>query len=104
MYLGWHRTNMADGENEEGAGGRYRVESRAWHVAAVDSKVLSLRDNDDGSSTRRIIDPLIVENPRNPKASVKVTLHAQRRSRRGGQDPAGLFGDAAPVRAPDPPV
>lgn len=75
---------MADDEVEEGTEGRYRVESRSWHVAAVDPHVLSLREEDDGSSTRRIIDPMIIENPKNPKATVKITLHAQRRGRADG--------------------
>lgn len=75
---------MGEERVDERAEGRYRVESRSWHAAAVDPQVLSLREDDDGSSTRRIIDPMIVENPRNPRATVKITLHAQRRGRTDG--------------------
>lgn len=73
-----------DETEEHGAKGSYRVQSKSWHSAAVDRQVLSLRDDDDGGSTRRVIDPMIVENPNNPNATVKITLHAQRRGKADG--------------------
>ena len=70
---------------EDGAGGRYRVQSRSWHSAGVDRQVLTLRADDETSLTRRVIDPVIVENPNDARASVKIELRAQRRGKAEGE-------------------
>ncbi len=62
---------------------RYRVASTSRQSAAVEQQVLSLRREDDGSLTRRVIQPLIVENPNNPEASLKITFSHQRRRAAG---------------------
>lgn len=62
---------------------RYRVASTSRQSAAVEQQVLSLRRKDDGSLTRRIIEPLIVDNPNNPEASLKITFSHQRRRAAG---------------------
>lgn len=63
---------------------RYRVTSTSRQSAEVEPQVLSLRREDDGSLTRRIIQPLVVENPNNPEASLKITFCHQRRRTAGG--------------------
>jgi hypothetical protein len=68
----------------EESAGRYRVQSRSWHSAGVDRQVLTLRADDETSLTRRVIDPVIVENPNDARASVKIELRAQRRGRADG--------------------
>jgi hypothetical protein len=49
---------------------RYKVQSRSWHSAGVDRQVLTLRADDETNLTRRVIDPVIVENPNGARASV----------------------------------
>jgi hypothetical protein len=62
---------------------RYRVTSTSRQSAAVEQQVLSLRREVDGSLTRRVIEPLIVDNPNNPQASLKITFSHQRRRAAG---------------------
>jgi hypothetical protein len=70
--------------NEDESEDRYRVQSRSWHSAGVDRQVLTLRADDATNLTRRVIDPVIVENPNNASASVKIELRAQRRGKADG--------------------
>jgi hypothetical protein len=70
--------------NEDEPEHRYRVQSRSWHSAGVDRKVLTLRADDETNLTRRVIDPVIVENPNDASASVKIELRAQRRGKADG--------------------
>jgi hypothetical protein len=70
--------------NEEESEDRYRVQSRSWHSAGVDRQVLTLRADDETNLTRRVIDPVIVENPNDAMASVKIDLRAQRRGKADG--------------------
>jgi hypothetical protein len=70
--------------NEEESEDRYRVQSRSWHSAGVDRQVLTLRADDETNLTRRVIDPVIVENPNDARASVKIELRAQRRGKADG--------------------
>jgi hypothetical protein len=70
---------MVDEHQGPGEEGRYRVSSTSRHSARVESQTLSLRRNDDGSLTRRIIEPLVVENAKQPEATVKVTFAHERR-------------------------
>lgn len=41
--------------NEDQSEGRYRVQSRSWHSAGVDRQVLTLRSDDEASTTRRVM-------------------------------------------------
>jgi hypothetical protein len=68
-------------KDEEQSEGRYRVQSRSWHSAGVDRQVLTLRSDDETSLTRRVIDPIIVENPNDARATVKIELRHQRRGK-----------------------
>ena len=61
----------------------YTVVSTSSRTAAVTPAVLSLRENDDGSQTRRIIQPTVVVNPGEPDASVHLAIAHQRRARSG---------------------
>ena len=58
----------------------YRVSSTSRQSAVVERQYLTLGDRDD-RRTRRYIDPEQVENPRNTKATVEVTIGHERRSR-----------------------
>jgi len=63
----------------------YRVVSTSSRTAAVEPVVLSLRENDDGALTRRVLLPTVVVNTGEPDASVHVTIAHQRRARAGAQ-------------------
>ena len=75
---------MGAGAGDDESEGRYLVSSTSRQSARVEPQVLSLRREDDGSLTRRIIEPLIVENPGTPEASVKIAITHQRRRTAGG--------------------
>ncbi len=64
---------------------RYGTRSTSRTSAEVDPIQFSLRENDDGSTTRRLVVPTIVENPGVPEATVKITFRHQRRNRRTGE-------------------
>ena len=68
-----------DRAEPESAERRYRVTSTSRTSAQVEDQVLSLRRNDDGTLTRRIIEPLVVVNRNQPEATVKITFAHQRR-------------------------
>jgi len=85
--------------NEDEAEGRYRVQSRSWHSAGVDRQVLTLRADDGTNLTRRVIDPVIVENPNDARASVRIDLRAQRRGKADGPWNEGLPFSLATLRA-----
>jgi len=64
---------------------RFGTRSTSRTSADVDPISISLRENDDGSTTRRLLVPMIVENPNVPEATVKIELRHQRRNRRTGE-------------------
>lgn len=68
---------------------RYGIRSTSRTSAEVDPIAFSLRPNPDGSATRRLAVPTIVDNVRVPQATVKIEFRHQRRERRTGewQDP-----------------
>lgn len=72
----------------------YRVTSTSRQSAIVERQLLTLGDRDD-RLTRKYIDPLQVDNPRNADATVKLTIGHQRRSKADGpwgEEPAFNFG------------
>jgi len=77
---------MSGNESVESAEARiYDIRSTSLQSAEVNPQTLSLRVNDDGAMTRRIIDAEIVENPGQPDATVSVSLRHQRRGFRDGR-------------------
>lgn len=69
--------------DEDQGGVRYRVTSSSRRSAVVQRQFLTLRDPSDTKLTRKYIDPTVVENPRDPRAAVEITLGHQRRARTG---------------------
>jgi hypothetical protein len=59
----------------------FEVESKAAGVASVVGPLPLYSEHLDGktSTTRRVIDALVLDNPKNPAASVEITLRHQRR-------------------------
>lgn len=64
---------------------RFGTRSTSRTSADVDPISISLRENDDGSTTRRLMVPMIVRNARVDEATVKVEFRHQRRSHRTGE-------------------
>jgi hypothetical protein len=61
----------------------YELRSTSLQTASAEPIALSLRTNDDGSTTRRVITPtLLNQNRKNPAAKVKIKIHHQRRANR----------------------
>lgn len=72
---------LPDEADQVAADPSYDVRSTSLVTASADSIPMSLRKNDDGSTTRRVITPTILaHNPRNPDAKVKIRIHHQRRA------------------------
>lgn len=65
----------------EPAGPSYELRSTSLQTASAEPIPLSLRNNDDGSTTRRVITPTILDqNRKNPNAKVQIKIHHQRRA------------------------
>ena len=63
-------------------GAKHEVKSTSWHSADVSDVRLSEHENEDGSVTRRILRPKIVDNPKNKDACVRACLMHQKRHSR----------------------
>lgn len=61
----------------------YRVSSTSRQSAIVERQYLTLGDRDE-RLTREYIDPMQVDNPRDPEASVKIAIGHERRAKVGG--------------------
>jgi hypothetical protein len=57
----------------------YRVSSTSWHSADVSDVQLSEGKDNEGTLTRRVLRPTIVDNPKNKSACVRACLMHQRR-------------------------
>jgi hypothetical protein len=59
----------------------YNIESTSLQTADVAPIPLSLRQNPDGSTWRRVITPKVLGgNPKNPAATLQIKIHQQRRA------------------------
>jgi hypothetical protein len=59
----------------------YNVSGKPWGIAEGERIFLSIRPDEDDSLARRGFDYTFVPNPRDPEATVEITLHHQRRGK-----------------------